>query len=180
MPRHRAAALRVRFAARPEWEHCPYCLTREPPLGVQTGCCPIVLSYYDVLSVDPSAELDAIRRAWRLKVRLLHPDRHRDSPGDVQAEAARETLRVNKAWDTLRDPAKRHEYDEYLLGLRDVEVGRDKADRADGSAPADDADRTRAEWLSAHNYLSIASFLIVIVAAGFVVAGAVLLARLTQ
>jgi curved DNA-binding protein CbpA len=145
-----------------------------------------VLSYYDVLSVDPSAELDTIRRAWRLKVRLLHPDRHRDSPGDVQAEAARETLRVNKAWDTLRDPTKRHEYDDYLLGFRDVEVGRDRADRdradrADGSDPApDDVDSPRREWRSAHNYLSIASFVIVIMAAGFVVAGAVLLARLTQ
>jgi curved DNA-binding protein CbpA len=140
-----------------------------------------VLSHYDVLSVDPTAEVEAIRRAWRLKVRLLHPDRHRDSPGDVQAEAARETLRVNNAWDTLRDPAKRDEYDEHLLGLRAVEIGRDPADRANGSEPAvDAADGTRREWLSAHNYLSIASFLIVIVATGFVVAGAVLLARLTQ
>ncbi|MDQ1481378.1 MAG: curved DNA-binding protein [Actinomycetota bacterium] len=140
-----------------------------------------MLSYYDVLSVDPNAELDTIRRAWRLKVRLLHPDRHRDSPGDVQAEAARETLRVNKAWDTLRDPTKRHEYDESLVALREVEVGRDRADRADVSEPApDDVDNPRREWRSAHNYLSIASFLIVIVAAGFVVAGAVLLARLTQ
>ena len=140
-----------------------------------------MLSHYDVLGVDQTAELETIRRAWRLKVRLLHPDRHRDSPGDVQAEAARETLRVNKAWDTLRDSTKRHDYDEYLLGLRAVESGRDRTDRADGSDPAsDDADNAPVEWLSGSTYLSIASFLIVIVATGFVVAGAVLLARLTQ
>jgi curved DNA-binding protein CbpA len=140
-----------------------------------------VLSHYDVLGVDQTAELETIRRAWRLKVRLLHPDRHRDSPGDVQAEAARETLRVNKAWNTLRDAAKRHDYDEYLLGLRAVATGRDRADPADGSeAASDDADSAPVEWLSGSTYLSIASFLIVIVAAGFVVAGAVLLARLTQ
>ena len=49
------AALRVRFAAPPEWEDCSYCLTTRAPLGVQTGCFPIVLSHYDLLSVDPTA-----------------------------------------------------------------------------------------------------------------------------
>jgi hypothetical protein len=179
---HRTAPPLCAFVSphRPNGNTAGTAVTRTP-LGVQTGCFLIVLSHYDVLSVDPTAELETIRRAWRLKVRLLHPDRHRDSPGDVQAEAARETLRVNKAWDTLRDPAKRQDYDEYLLGLRDIEIGRDKAGRADGSEPAaDDADGARLAWLSAHNYLSVASFLIVIVATAFVVAGAVLLARLTQ
>jgi hypothetical protein len=35
-------------------------------------------------------------------------------------------------------------------------------------------------WLSAHNYLSIASFLIIVVATAFVLTGAVLLARMAQ
>lgn len=137
-----------------------------------------MLTYYDVLNVDPSAELDAIRRAWRLKVRLLHPDRHRDSPYDVQAEAAKETLRVNNAWDTLQDPGKRREYDTHLLRLRDAELERERPEPADAQS-ADEAEPGPV-WLSSYNYLNIASFLIVVVAAGFVIAGAVLLAQLTQ
>jgi isocitrate dehydrogenase len=40
------------------------------------------------------ADLDVIRRAWRVKVRLLHPDKHQGSPHDVQAEAASQTYRT--------------------------------------------------------------------------------------
>jgi len=138
-----------------------------------------VSTHYDVLSVEPTAELEAIRRAWRVKVRLLHPDKHRDSPRDVQAEAEKETLRVNIAWDTLRDPEKRHEYDLHLRHLRDGELERERGDTAADDDAAEGA-RMRQPWLSSHSYLNIASFLIVIVATGFVVAGAVLLARLTQ
>jgi len=76
-----------------------------------------VFSHYDVLGVEPTAELDTIRHAWRVKVRLLHPDLHRDSPADVQAEAVTETLRVNHAWETLRDPDKRRRYDEDLAAV---------------------------------------------------------------
>jgi curved DNA-binding protein CbpA len=137
-----------------------------------------VLTHYDVLSVEPTAELETIRRAWRVKVRLLHPDRHRNSPTDVQAEAEKETLRVNSAWETLRDPEKRHEYDVQLLGLGEAELEREKGSTA--AAEATRAARTRLRWLSSHSYLNIASFLIVLLATGFVVAGAILLARLTQ
>jgi DnaJ-class molecular chaperone len=74
-----------------------------------------VLNHYDVLGVEQDADPDAIRRAWRVKVRLLHPDKHQGSPDDVQAEAASETLRVNAAWDTLRDPERRRRYDVHLV-----------------------------------------------------------------
>ncbi len=136
-----------------------------------------MLTYYDVLSVEPTAQLETIRRAWRVKVRLLHPDKHRDSPHDVQAEAERETLRVNTAWDTLRDPEKRHEYDEHLLHLRETAFERENNDLAD---QASDHEHTGLVWLSGHNYLNLASLLIIVVATAFVVTGAVLLAQMTQ
>ena len=136
-----------------------------------------MLTHYDILGVDPTAELETIRRAWRLKVRLLHPDRHRDSPNDVQAEAAKETLRVNNAWETLRDPEHRLEYDEYLMGIRGLETARE--DDGVGDAAFDDEARRR-ERLSPHTYLTLASILIIVLATGFVVAGAVLFANMTQ
>jgi curved DNA-binding protein CbpA len=139
-----------------------------------------VLNHYDVLSVDPNAEMETIRRAWRLKIRLLHPDRHRDSPQDVQAEAARETLRVNKAWDTLRDPEKRHEYDVYLLQLHGAALERQQdPDDSSGGRAGDEPAPAWPEWLSPLTYLNAASFLIVVIGACFVIAGAVLLARMT-
>ncbi len=76
-------------------------------------------TYYDVLDVEPDADLDAIRQAWRVKVRLLHPDRHRGSPDEVQAQAATEIGRVNRAWETLRDPERRREYDQSMSTTRD-------------------------------------------------------------
>jgi len=139
-----------------------------------------VLTHYDVLSVDPTAKLETIRRAWRLKVRLLHPDKHRESPHDVQAEAERETLRVNEAWDTLRDADKRHEYDEYLLQLRNADEKREPDGLPDRRRERDQDRNEDSAWRSAYDYLSVASFLIVLVASVFVVAGAVLLAGLTQ
>jgi DnaJ domain len=151
------------FAAPPPWEHSL-----------------VVLTHYDVLGVDPAAEMETIRRAWRLKVRLLHPDRHRDSPRDVQVEAARETLRVNKAWAVLRDSDKRHEYDLQLRRSRDSEVEREKPEPGSASREDPRSERAWHEWLSPNNYLNLASVLIIVVATGFVVAGAVLLARLTQ
>jgi curved DNA-binding protein CbpA len=136
-----------------------------------------MLTHYDVLSVDPTAEFETIQRAWRVKVRLLHPDRHRDSPKDVQAEAEKETLRVNNAWDTLRDPQKRREYDVYLMAIRGLERTRERDEPEDSAA---DDGHTRLAWLSPHTYLTLASILIIVVGTGFLVAGAVLLAHLTQ
>ena len=46
-----------------------------------------MVSHYDVLGVEPTADVRDIRHAWRVKIRLLHPDLHRGSPPDVQAEA---------------------------------------------------------------------------------------------
>lgn len=79
----------------------------------------LLQTYYDVLGVDPDADLEAIRQAWRVRVRLLHPDRHVGSPDDVQAQAATETLRVNRAWATLRDPERRREYDRSIGATRE-------------------------------------------------------------
>jgi curved DNA-binding protein CbpA len=70
-----------------------------------------LLTDYDLLGVEPTADLETIRRAWRVKVQLLHPDRHQGAPAAVQAEAARESLRINRAWERLRDPQRRKQYD---------------------------------------------------------------------
>ena len=62
-------------------------------------------SYYELLQVQPTADVEVIRAAYRSLARRYHPDQN-PSPS---AEAT--TKRLNGAWEILSDPAKRAEYD---------------------------------------------------------------------
>lgn len=68
-------------------------------------------TYYDVLGVEQSASSAVIKSAYQQLVLHLHPDK----AGDEQASKGGITFRqVQEAWDTLRDPALRTQYDEQL------------------------------------------------------------------
>ena len=80
-------------------------------------------THYDVLGVDHDAARDAIKRAWRVKVQLLHPDRHQGASDEVRAEADKETLLVNRAWEVLGDTQKRGDYDLWLATSASAHAG---------------------------------------------------------
>jgi hypothetical protein len=84
-----------------------------------------VQSHYEVLGVEPTADVDVIKRAWHVKVLLLHPDKHAGASEEVRAAALTETRRVNDAWGTLRDPLRRHRYDLQLAHLVDAATAAD-------------------------------------------------------
>ena len=63
-------------------------------------------TYYELLQVSPSADLEIITGAYRALIRRHHPDRN-PSPS---AEAT--TKRLNEAWEVLSDPERRAEYDQ--------------------------------------------------------------------
>jgi curved DNA-binding protein CbpA len=63
-------------------------------------------SHYDALQVLSDAHSEVVRAAYRALALLYHPDRGTGS-------AARMT-ELNEAWETLRDPASRREYDHRL------------------------------------------------------------------
>ena len=65
-----------------------------------------VLDHYQTLGVAPSADFDAMHRAYRELARVAHPDRS----GDAAA-----MVRLNAAWEVLKDPARRAEYDRNRL-----------------------------------------------------------------
>ncbi len=63
-------------------------------------------NYYRVLQVDASAEPEVIEAAYRRLAKKYHPDIY----GTGQAGQPRMTL-INEAYQVLRDPQKRAEYD---------------------------------------------------------------------
>jgi curved DNA-binding protein CbpA len=61
-----------------------------------------VVDFYRVMQVDPAADPDIVKAAYRVLARKLHPDLTGDESG---------MKRLNTAWDVLRDPTKRAAYD---------------------------------------------------------------------
>jgi curved DNA-binding protein CbpA len=62
--------------------------------------------FYKVLQVDPSAEFDVIRAAYRVLAAKHHPD---------AGGSAKQMAIINVAWDVLSDRATRAEYDRARL-----------------------------------------------------------------
>lgn len=68
------------------------------------------LDYYSILGVPFGATQEQIERAYKLLVRMSHPDAF---PNDSQAQAwANERMKqIHEAYDVLRGPSKRANYD---------------------------------------------------------------------
>ena len=64
--------------------------------------------YYEVLGVDKSASDDDIKKAFRKKAKMYHPDLH---PDDKEAE--KNFKEVNEAYEVLSDKDKKARYDQF-------------------------------------------------------------------
>jgi len=70
--------------------------------------------YYEVLGISRDADEADVKKAYRRLAMECHPDRHN---GDKSAEE--KFKEVSEAYDVLRDPAKRSQYDRFgEAGLR--------------------------------------------------------------
>ncbi|KAI9206573.1 uncharacterized protein BJ171DRAFT_14942 [Polychytrium aggregatum] len=69
------------------------------------------VNYYGVMNLSKDASDDEIRNTYRRLCVTFHPDKHL-SPDDKEA-AQRKFQVIQKAYDVLSDPAKRHIYDLY-------------------------------------------------------------------
>ncbi len=64
------------------------------------------LTHYQVLGLTAAATADDVRRAYKREALEWHPDRRKDDP-----KAHRRFIAIRAAYDVLRDPARRAQYD---------------------------------------------------------------------
>lgn len=72
--------------------------------------------FYDILGVPPNASKKEIKQAFMRKARELHPDKNRNNPN-----ATANFQELNEAYETLKDPVKRRNYDQF--GINGVKEG---------------------------------------------------------
>ena len=64
-----------------------------------------ISTFYTVLNVKQSASDKEIKSAWRKMIRRYHPDINKDD------DASEMTIKINDAYNILRNPQKRKKYD---------------------------------------------------------------------
>lgn len=62
-------------------------------------------NYYAFLGISPQANSDEIKRAYKLKSKEWHPDRNK------HPQALQMMMDINEAYEILKDPVKRENYD---------------------------------------------------------------------
>ena len=62
-------------------------------------------NFYELLGVDPSADQDTIKKAYRRRARELHPDANPDDPS-----AEERFKEVSRAYEVLSDPDTRQKF----------------------------------------------------------------------
>jgi len=70
-----------------------------------------VPTHYEVLGIGPGADTEAIRRAYIAVAKASHPDRRQSDDPERRARADERIRAANAAWNVLRDPDRRAEYD---------------------------------------------------------------------
>jgi hypothetical protein len=98
-----------------------------------------VKTHYELLGLDPNADADAIKKAFRREIARYHPDKVIHLGSEFQEMAATRAAELTVAYKTLTDAALREEYDAGLkAGVPPANVpppeAPDNAPRADAQA----------------------------------------------
>lgn len=98
---------------------------------------------YKVLGVSREAGADEIKAAWRSAAKSAHPDQNRDDPN-----AAQRFAELGRAYEVLKDPAKRNRYDnrvEKEAAMKREQTIQQQRDAARAAAEAARAAKANAE-----------------------------------
>ena len=68
-------------------------------------------THYEILGLEPTADADAIKKAFRREIARYHPDKVTHLGTEFQEMAATRAAELTVAYKTLTDPATRAEYD---------------------------------------------------------------------
>jgi curved DNA-binding protein CbpA len=89
------------------------------------------INYYDLLQINPRAEIETIERVYRIMAARYHPDNKQTGDPDRFRQ-------LTEAYQLLRDPAKRKDYDRQLevnpAGPLAIFLGREFTDGIDAEA----------------------------------------------
>uniref|UniRef100_A0A0E0LVW0 DPH-type MB domain-containing protein n=1 Tax=Oryza punctata TaxID=4537 RepID=A0A0E0LVW0_ORYPU len=76
-------------------------------------------THYEVLSVNEGATYDEVRAGYRAAILNVHPDKSQAKLDSLVSSVEHgEFFSVQKAWEVLRDPKSRAEYDKQLQTSR--------------------------------------------------------------
>lgn len=67
--------------------------------------------YYKILGISKSATEDEIKKAYRKRALIHHPDRHANATDEEKKDQEKKFKEVGEAYTILSDPAKRSRYD---------------------------------------------------------------------
>lgn len=97
----------------------------------------IETDFYEALGVTPASEQAVIDAAYRALMLKYHPDKNAGGPSDLRR--ARE---INQAYETLRDPRRRAEYNLQRSGTTNVPATyRPRDEEPEGSPPPQSASK---------------------------------------
>ena len=89
------------------------------------------INYYDLLQINPRAEIETIERVYRIMAARYHPDNKQTGDPDRFRQ-------LTEAYQLLRDPAKRKEYDRQFeinpAGPLPIFLGKEFTDGIDAEA----------------------------------------------
>ena len=100
-------------------------------------------THYDVLDVGRAASANEIKNAYHDLARRFHPDRFHQS--DLRARVESAFARIGRAYETLSDEKRRHDYDKSLTSKRAPKPPPASAPRSTPSESQNDSDTARAE-----------------------------------
>lgn len=91
-------------------------------------------TYYEILGLGPDCSTAEIKRTFRRLAKAAHPDLEYQNKTEYERQKATEDmLRINEAYETLRDNRRRREYDVLIgitISIKQFEIKENNEDEA--------------------------------------------------